>query len=103
MTTLILIPARMASTRLQGKPLADIAGRPMIVHVAERAVASGLGRVVVRLQPAGPSMFRTYELSREYAILETLSARGQPNVPKPRAASGPGWKGAREDTGDPKL
>ena len=34
MTTLILIPARMASTRLPGKPLADIAGRPMIVHVA---------------------------------------------------------------------
>jgi 3-deoxy-manno-octulosonate cytidylyltransferase (CMP-KDO synthetase) len=37
----------MASTRLPGKPLADIAGKPMIVHVAERAVASGLGRVVV--------------------------------------------------------
>jgi 3-deoxy-manno-octulosonate cytidylyltransferase (CMP-KDO synthetase) len=47
MSTLILIPARMASTRLPGKPLADIAGRPMIVHVAERAHASGLGRVVV--------------------------------------------------------
>ena len=37
MTNLVLIPARMASTRLPGKPLADIAGRPMIVHVAERA------------------------------------------------------------------
>jgi 3-deoxy-manno-octulosonate cytidylyltransferase (CMP-KDO synthetase) len=47
MTTLILIPARMASTRLPGKPLADIAGRPMIVRVAERAAESGLGRVVV--------------------------------------------------------
>ena len=47
MSTLILIPARMASTRLPGKPLADIAGKPMIVHVAERAVESGLGRVVV--------------------------------------------------------
>ena len=47
MTVLILIPARMASTRLPGKPLADIAGRPMIVHVAERAAESGLGRVVV--------------------------------------------------------
>lgn len=45
--SLILIPARMASTRLPGKPLADIAGKPMIVHVAERALASGLGRVVV--------------------------------------------------------
>jgi 3-deoxy-manno-octulosonate cytidylyltransferase (CMP-KDO synthetase) len=47
MTTLILIPARMASTRLPGKPLADIAGLPMIVHVAARAAESGLGRVVV--------------------------------------------------------
>jgi 3-deoxy-manno-octulosonate cytidylyltransferase (CMP-KDO synthetase) len=47
MSTLILIPARMASTRLPGKPLADIAGEPMIVHVARRAAEAGLGRVVV--------------------------------------------------------
>jgi 3-deoxy-manno-octulosonate cytidylyltransferase (CMP-KDO synthetase) len=47
MKNLILIPARMASTRLPGKPLAEIAGKPMIVHVAERAAESGLGRVVV--------------------------------------------------------
>ena len=47
MSILVLIPARMASTRLPGKPLADIAGRPMIVHVAARAQESGLGRVVV--------------------------------------------------------
>lgn len=44
---IVLIPARMASTRLPGKPLADIAGRPMIVHVLERAVAAGLGPVFV--------------------------------------------------------
>ena len=37
-----LIPARYASTRLPGKPLADLGGRPMVVHVAERARASGL-------------------------------------------------------------
>jgi 3-deoxy-manno-octulosonate cytidylyltransferase (CMP-KDO synthetase) len=37
----------MASTRLPGKPLADIAGAPMIVHVARRAAESGLGRIVV--------------------------------------------------------
>jgi 3-deoxy-manno-octulosonate cytidylyltransferase (CMP-KDO synthetase) len=47
MSTVVLIPARMASMRLPGKPLADIAGRPMIVHVAERARESRLGRVVV--------------------------------------------------------
>jgi 3-deoxy-manno-octulosonate cytidylyltransferase (CMP-KDO synthetase) len=47
MKTLILIPARMASTRLPGKPLADIAGRPMIVRVADQAKAANIGRVVV--------------------------------------------------------
>ena len=45
--TLVLIPARMASTRLPGKPLADIAGLPMIVQVARRAAAADVGRVVV--------------------------------------------------------
>ena len=44
---LVLIPARMASTRLPGKPLADIAGEPMIVHVLRRAQAAGIGPVVV--------------------------------------------------------
>lgn len=45
--TLVLIPARMASTRLPGKPLADIAGLPMIVQVAKRAAEADVGRVVV--------------------------------------------------------
>jgi 3-deoxy-manno-octulosonate cytidylyltransferase (CMP-KDO synthetase) len=44
---LILIPARMAATRLPGKPLIDIAGSPMIVHVLRRAQAAHLGPVVV--------------------------------------------------------
>jgi 3-deoxy-manno-octulosonate cytidylyltransferase (CMP-KDO synthetase) len=44
---LIVIPARMASARLPGKPLADIAGEPMIVHVLRRAQAAQLGPVVV--------------------------------------------------------
>jgi 3-deoxy-manno-octulosonate cytidylyltransferase (CMP-KDO synthetase) len=43
----VLIPARMASSRLPDKPLADIGGRPMIVRVAERAAASGAQSVVV--------------------------------------------------------
>jgi 3-deoxy-manno-octulosonate cytidylyltransferase (CMP-KDO synthetase) len=45
--TVILIPARLAATRLPGKPLADIAGAPMIVHVLRRAQAAGVGPVVV--------------------------------------------------------
>jgi 3-deoxy-manno-octulosonate cytidylyltransferase (CMP-KDO synthetase) len=44
---IILIPARMASTRLPGKPLADIAGLPMIVHVLHRAQEAGVGEAVV--------------------------------------------------------
>ena len=45
--TLVLIPARMASTRLPGKPLLEIAGLPMIVHVLRRAEAARIGRVAV--------------------------------------------------------
>jgi 3-deoxy-manno-octulosonate cytidylyltransferase (CMP-KDO synthetase) len=44
---LVLIPARMASSRLPGKPLADIAGKPMIVHVMRQAEAARLGPVLV--------------------------------------------------------
>jgi len=44
---MILIPARLASTRLPGKPLADLHGLPMIVHVLRRAEAARVGEVVV--------------------------------------------------------
>ena len=47
MSCMVVIPARYASVRLPGKPLADIAGKPMVVRVHERAVASGVGPVVV--------------------------------------------------------
>src|SRR5215467_11253962 len=47
MNPIVVIPARMASTRLPGKPLADIAGEPMIVHVLHRAQEACLGAVVV--------------------------------------------------------
>jgi 3-deoxy-manno-octulosonate cytidylyltransferase (CMP-KDO synthetase) len=45
--TIVMIPARMAATRLPGKPLADIGGAPMIVHVWRRANEAAVGRVVV--------------------------------------------------------
>ena len=50
--TLVLIPARMAATRLPGKPLLDIAGLPMIVHVLRRAEAADIGRVAVATDTA---------------------------------------------------
>ncbi len=85
MSTLVLIPARMASTRLSGKPLADIGGRPMIVHVAERAEESGLGRVVVatdsqavaeavRAHGFEAAMTRTDHQSGSDRIFEALAA-----------------------------
>ncbi|MES2298862.1 MAG: 3-deoxy-manno-octulosonate cytidylyltransferase [Pseudomonadota bacterium] len=43
----VIIPARLASTRLPNKPLADLGGKPMVVRVAERAQASGAARIVV--------------------------------------------------------
>jgi len=54
---LVLIPARMAATRLPGKPLLDIAGLPMIVHVLRRAEAARIGRVIVATD--APEIART--------------------------------------------
>jgi 3-deoxy-manno-octulosonate cytidylyltransferase (CMP-KDO synthetase) len=47
MSAIVVIPARMASTRLPGKPLADIAGVPMIVRVWRQAIAANVGPVIV--------------------------------------------------------
>lgn len=47
MNPIIVIPARLASSRLPGKPLADIHGRPMIAHVLDRAREAGIGPVLV--------------------------------------------------------
>jgi 3-deoxy-manno-octulosonate cytidylyltransferase (CMP-KDO synthetase) len=47
MSFIVIIPARLASTRLPNKPLADLGGKPMIVRVAERAKESGAARIVV--------------------------------------------------------
>jgi len=47
MAFVVIIPARLASTRLPNKPLADLGGKPMVVRVAERARESGASRIVV--------------------------------------------------------
>jgi 3-deoxy-manno-octulosonate cytidylyltransferase (CMP-KDO synthetase) len=49
---IVLIPARLAATRLPGKPLADIGGEPMIVHVWRRAMEAALGPVLVAADDA---------------------------------------------------
>jgi 3-deoxy-manno-octulosonate cytidylyltransferase (CMP-KDO synthetase) len=82
---LTVIPARMASTRLPGKPLADIAGTPMIVHVLRRAEAAGTGPVVVAtdseaifacVEKAGGRavMTRTDHVSGSDRIFEALAS-----------------------------
>lgn len=48
----VVIPARYASTRLPGKPLLDIAGKPMVVHVADKAKQSGASKIVVATDDA---------------------------------------------------
>lgn len=47
MSFIVIIPARLASTRLPNKPLADLGGKPMIARVAERAMQSGAAQVIV--------------------------------------------------------
>lgn len=47
MSFVVVIPARYASTRLPGKPLADIHGKPMVQYVVEKALQSGADRVIV--------------------------------------------------------
>jgi 3-deoxy-manno-octulosonate cytidylyltransferase (CMP-KDO synthetase) len=59
---IVMIPSRLASTRLPNKPLADIAGAPMIVRVWRRAVAAGVGPVVVACG--------------DHAILQAVEAAG---------------------------
>lgn len=52
MNFVVVIPARYASSRLPGKPLADIGGKPMVVHVADRARDAGAGEVIVATDDA---------------------------------------------------
>lgn len=67
MRPLVLIPARMASTRLPGKPLAEIAGLPMIVQVLRRALEADVGPVVVAA--AEPEIARAVEAAGGRAVL----------------------------------
>ena len=71
-STIIIIPARMAASRLPGKPLADIAGKPMIQHVWERARAADIAPVYVATDdPAIPAALAA-ALDRSDADVATL-------------------------------
>ena len=64
---LVLIPARLAATRLPGKPLADIVGEPMIVRTWRRAVAAGIGPVAVATD--APSIAEAIEREGGRAVM----------------------------------
>ena len=68
MTFTVLVPARMASTRLPDKPLADIGGLPMVVRVARQAARSGALRVVVAADDA-----RVLEACRRHGVEAVLT------------------------------
>jgi 3-deoxy-manno-octulosonate cytidylyltransferase (CMP-KDO synthetase) len=94
MKPILLIPARMASTRLPNKPLADIGGVPMIVRVWARAVAADLGPVVVAagepeivaavLKAGGQAVLTEPDLpsgsDRIWAALQAVDAAGRHDV-----------------------
>ena len=73
MTPIVLIPARMAATRLPGKPLADIGGIPMIVRVLRQAEAAGAGLVAVAA--GDPEIVEAVEKAGGRAVLT------DPNLP----------------------
>ncbi|GBQ91950.1 3-deoxy-D-manno-octulosonate cytidylyltransferase [Gluconacetobacter johannae DSM 13595] len=73
MNPIVVIPARMASTRLPGKPLAMIGDRPMILHVLDRARAADIGPVVVAVADA--------ELARIVEAAGGVAVRTDPALP----------------------
>jgi 3-deoxy-manno-octulosonate cytidylyltransferase (CMP-KDO synthetase) len=70
----VLIPARMRSTRLPDKPLADIAGKPMVVRVAERAAQSGAAQVVVACDDD-----RIVQACRQHGVQALLTQTDHPS------------------------
>ena len=78
LTFRVVIPARLRSTRLPGKMLADIGGKPMVAWVAERAAESGALEVVIATDAAEIADFRTFVLDK--------ASRGGSGEGRPRAA-----------------
>ena len=86
MNPVVLIPARMASTRLPGKPLADICGKPMIIHVMQRALDADIGPVAVATD--SPEIFEAV-LTEQRKILtepESMAVLNAFHVPTIRNA-----------------
>ncbi len=90
MNPIIVIPARMASTRLPGKALADIGGAPMIVQVWRRAMEARLGPVLVAA--AEPEIVKAVERAGGSAILtDPELPSGSDRIHQALERSDPGW------------
>ena len=87
----VLIPARYASSRLPGKPLADLGGRPMVVHVAERARASGARRVIIATDDA-----RIADAAKAHGF-DALITRADHSTGTDRLAEAAALLGLRDD------
>lgn len=74
MSFTVLIPARLASTRLPNKPLADIGGAPMVVRVAQRALRSEAGRTVVATDST-----EIIEKCQAFGVLAVLTGANHPS------------------------
>jgi 3-deoxy-manno-octulosonate cytidylyltransferase (CMP-KDO synthetase) len=70
----VVIPARHASTRLPGKPLLDIGGKPMVVRVAERAAASGAAEICIATDHAGIA-----DAARHYGYAVVMTRADHPS------------------------
>jgi 3-deoxy-manno-octulosonate cytidylyltransferase (CMP-KDO synthetase) len=111
--TIVVIPARMASTRLPGKPLADILGLPMIVHCWKRAMEANVGQVLVAAAEVeiadvvkshgGDAIVTNPALpSGSDRIAEALSLR-DPQAPLPLRGEPPGRSAHDRHPLDPAL
>ncbi|MBN8903621.1 MAG: 3-deoxy-manno-octulosonate cytidylyltransferase [Rhodospirillales bacterium] len=88
MNPIVLIPSRMAATRLPGKPLADLHGKPMIVHVLDRGREAGIGPVAVAC--GDPEIVTAVEAAGGTAVLTDPSLpRGSDRVHAALAALDP--------------
>ena len=83
----VIIPARFGASRLPGKPLADLAGKPIVQWVHERALASGAARVVIATDDA-----RIETAARAFGAEVVMTSpehrSGTDASPRPRASSG---------------
>ncbi|MDR1350784.1 MAG: 3-deoxy-manno-octulosonate cytidylyltransferase, partial [Zoogloeaceae bacterium] len=90
----VVIPARYASSRLPGKPLVDLCGKPMIVRVAEQALASGAEEVIVATDHADIQAVIQVEALPRLKAMMTRAGHASGTDRLAEVAANAGWEGA---------